>query len=61
MGYLATWTVIIPDDDIDPMEAAKKAAERISNPQHAAWRIANLETEELFVVEIFDGRVIAFQ
>jgi len=61
MGYLATWNVIIPDDDIDHVEAAKRAAERCADPRNAAWRIANLDTGEFFVVELVDERVIAFQ
>lgn len=58
MPYLATWAVFVQDEGLDAINAAKVAHGLAQNPDHATWKITDLDTGQVFLVDLKKERVI---
>lgn len=55
MAYLATWGIFIQEDGLDPFEVAHRAKQRMHEP---CWRIIDLETGVITLIDVDQERVI---
>ena len=59
MAYMVTWGIFLDTDSTDPVEIARAARERvIHDPNTTTWKVSNLDTGEINVVDIGAGQTL---
>jgi hypothetical protein len=62
-GYMAHWCIfVLPEkgEQLDPLEAARRAEKMASDPQKSMWGMRNIDTGETWAVDLTDGRIIDY-
>ncbi len=60
MAYLATWAVFIDGEGLDPREVAKRAEKHSQDPNHSTWKVLDLDSGRVTVVDLSEDRIIDF-
>ncbi|WP_062906221.1 hypothetical protein [Mycobacterium avium] len=59
MNYWATFGVAITSDEpLDPIELARRGYARVQELEGGTWKITDLSTGEIQVVDLTDNRII---
>ncbi|KLO28350.1 hypothetical protein ABW16_13730 [Mycolicibacter heraklionensis] len=59
MAHMARWGIFLDTEETDPIKIAKQAHQRVVNdPNATTWHITNLDTGEIYVVDIGTMEII---
>jgi hypothetical protein len=64
IGYMAHWCIFVlaeEGEELDPLEAARRAEKMAADPHKSMWGMRNIDTGEVCVVDLTDNRVLSHE